>query len=162
MPVQNKLIMGLISGKDLVLFLFYFAASVLLTWYFVVLCPLYVSNEQMLLSTAIAGGKWALQILLEMLFLKEKSGAFMRGIGFVCLLGSCVLIPYIISAYFVWSNSPYFFFGSLIACVLMMIFGYYRTVRKQQLALKWWLFWLISLACAISLQLTIVFHFITF
>lgn len=146
--------------KNLILFGLYFAMSFLLTWFFVIFCPLYISEEQMLLSTAIAGGKWGIQILLALLFLKEKSFVFLRKIGFVCFVGSCILIPYIISAYFGFSNAGEFFFASLIVCVLTMIYVYYRAVSQLKISMKWWLIWLLCLAIAISLQLTVVFHYI--
>lgn len=146
--------------KNFVLFVLYFAVSALLTWLFVVFCPLYVSKEQMLLSTFIAGGKWAIQIVLAVLFLKEKALPFVRKIGFVCLVGSLILVPFIISASAKWSDNGKFFFASLIAAVLVMIFVYFKAVKSLQLSLKWWFFWLSCLAIAISLQLTVVFHFL--
>lgn len=145
--------------KNILLFILYFAVSSVLTWKFVVLCPLYVSTEQMLLSSSIAGGKWAIQIILALLFLKDKSLPFLRKIGFVCLLGSLILTPFIISAYFQIANGGEFFFGSLIVAVVIMILAYYHAVQDLHLPLKWWFFWLVSLAVAVTLQLTVVFHF---
>ena len=146
--------------KNFLLFVFYFGVSAILTWLFVLLCPLYISKEQMLLSTFIAGGKWGIQILLGVLFLKEKSLPFLRKIGFVCLIGSLILVPFIISASAKWSDNGGFFFGSLVVAVLVMICVYYKSVRDLQLPLQWWFFWLISLAVAVTLQLTVVFKFI--
>lgn len=145
--------------KNVLLFVLYFGLSTVLTGLFVVLCPLYISKEQMLLSTFIAGGKWGIQIILGLLFLKKKADPFLRKIGFVCLIGSLILVPFIISALAKWSNSGTFFFFSLVAAVVVMIFAYYRSVRQLQLPLKWWFFWLICLAIAITLQLTVVFHY---
>jgi len=146
--------------KNLLLFILYFALSTILTWWFVILCPLYVSTEHMILSTSIAGGKWGIQILFAFIFLKKKSFAFLRSIGFVCLVGSCILIPYILSAVLKISNTPAFFFGSLIACVITMIGFYYKAVRQLEISIRWWLGWLVCLATAITLQLTVVFKFI--
>lgn len=148
------------KNQHFLLFLLYFGLSFLLTWFFVILCPLYISKNQMLLSTAIAGGKWGIQILLALLSLKENAFLFLRKIGFVCFVGSCILIPYIISATVGFSNAGEFFFGSLIACVLTMIFVYYRAVSQLKIHLKWWFIWLFCLVIAISLQLTVVFHYI--
>ena len=145
--------------KNILLFLLYFALSAVLTWMFVVLCPLYISQEQMLLSTFIAGGKWGIQIFLALLFLKDKSFLFLRKIGFVCLLGSLILIPFIISAYFGFNNSGEFFFGTLIVAVVVMILAYYYAVKDLELPIKWWIFWLACLAIAITLQLAVVFHY---
>ena len=58
--------------KNILLSVLYFGLSAVLTWMFVVLCPLYISQEQMLLSACIAGGKWGIQIILALLFLKEN------------------------------------------------------------------------------------------
>jgi len=146
--------------KNFSLFVLYFGLSAILTWLFVALCPLYISKEQMLLSTFIAGGKWAIQIILGFLFLRDKALPFLRKIGFVCLIGSLILVPFIISALAKWSDSGEFFFASLVAAVLVMIFVYYRSVRALQLQLRWWFFWLICLAIAIALQLTVVFHYL--
>ena len=145
--------------KNSLLFVLYFVLSAVLTWWFVIYSPLYISKEQMLLSTFVAGGKWAIQIVLGLLFLKEKALPFLRKIGFVCFVGSLILVPFILSALAKWSNSGTFFFGSLVVAVFVMIYFYYRSVRELALPLKWWFFWLTCLAIAITLQLTVVFHY---
>ena len=145
--------------KNILLFVLYFGLSAVLTWMFVVNCPLYISQEQMLHSACIAGGKWGIQIILALLFLKENALPFLRKIGFVCLIGSLILIPFIISAYFGFNNSGEFFFGTLIVAVVAMILTYYYAVKDLELSIKWWIFWLICLAIAITLQLTVVFHY---
>lgn len=138
----------------------YFALSTIFTWWFVVVSPLYISQDQMLLSTGIAGAKWSLQILLAFLFLREKAWVFVKNIGFVCLVGSCILLPYVLFSLLNITNDPSFFLGSLIVSVLTMIVLYYRAVRRTQLPVKWFLIWLLCLATAISLQLTVVFHYL--
>lgn len=145
---------------NILLFFFYFAAATALTWWFILLCPLYISNQQMILSTGIAGGKWAIQIILGLIFLKEKSLIFMKNIGFVCFTGSCILIPYILSAILSISNSGEFFFGSLIVSVIVMIAIYYRAVIQTGISIRWWYTWLGFLIIAITLQLTAVFHYL--
>ena len=145
--------------KDFLLFFLYFLLSSVLTWLFVVYSPLYISQEQMFLSTFVAGGKWAIQIILGVLFLKEKALPFLRKIGFVCLIGSLILVPFIISAAVKWSDSSTFFFGSLVIAVLAMIYSYFRAVKSVEVEITWWYFWLICLSIAITLQLTVVFHY---
>jgi len=49
--------------KEKKLFVLYFGLSTLLTWWFVVFSPLYISQKQMILSTAVAGGKWSIQVV---------------------------------------------------------------------------------------------------
>ena len=148
------------KSNNLFLATLYFGLSTILTWWFVILCPLYVSTEQMLLSTTIAGGKWAIQILAGLVLLKDKAFLFLRKIGFVCLIGSCILIPYIGLALFHIYDGKEFFFGSLIVSVITMIIFYYRAVKQMGVSIKWWLGWLLCLAVAISLQLTVVFRFL--
>jgi len=110
------------------------------------------------LSTLIAGGKWGLQIILAFLILGKQKWFFVKNIGFVCFLGSCVLLPYILLSKMSITNDPLLFTGSIIAAVVAMIFYYYKAVKLSMVALSWWYFWLICLAVAIGLQLTIVFH----
>lgn len=144
--------------KNQLLFLLYFALSAIITWGFVAVSPLYISKEQMLLSIAIAGGKWALQIVLALLFLYDKTWEFLKNIGIVCLIGSCILLPYALFAQSGITNSPQFFIGSLISAVLVMIPAYRQALLSSNVTIKWWYFWLLCLAVAITLQLTVVFH----
>lgn len=149
--------MNSIPFKNQILFVLYFGASTVLTWAFVALSPLYISREQQLISTAVAGGKWGLQILMAFIFLRQQSWTFVKNIGFVCFLGSCILLPYIIFSVIGISNGVEFFIGSLLASVLAMIYYYYKATRLSFVAIKWWYAWLTSLAIAIFLQLTWVF-----
>lgn len=144
--------------KNITLFSFYFTLSTVITWWFIVVSPLYISVEQMLWSCGIAGGKWMLQLMAAFVFLKEKKWDFMRRIGFVCLIGSLILVPYCVAASFHLTDQANFFAGSLIVAVLVMIFLYYQAVRQMKINLFWWIGWLICLAIAISLQLTVVFN----
>jgi hypothetical protein len=149
-------------SKDILLFFSYFLLSTIITWWFVILCPSYVSTEQMILSTSIAGGKWMLQILGAFLILKEKSIVFVKNIGFVCFIGSSILLPYVVSALFELNNDPIFFFLSLVVSVITMIVLYRNAALKSNVSLGWWYFWLFCLAIAVSLQLTLVFNVIQF
>lgn len=114
----------------------------------------------MLLSTSIAGGKWAIQLGLGFLFLKEKRYKFLREIGYVCLIGSLLLLPYVLSASMNLANATEFFIGSLMVAVLVMIYLYFKAIRSMQISILWWLFWLLCLSIAISLQITVVFNVI--
>lgn len=144
--------------KDLFLALVYFVLSTLFTWWFVAVSPLYISQEQMLLSTAIAGGKWAIQILLAALFLKSTRWVFIKNIGRVCFIGSCILLPYVLLSVMNIASDANFFVGSLVASVLVMICFYYKAILQSGVDIRWWFFWLACLATAITLQLTVVFH----
>jgi hypothetical protein len=140
----------------------YFLLSTIITWLFIVKSPLYFSSRQQILSCSIAGAKWGIQILLALLFLGIKKWVFIERIGFTCLIGSIVLLPYYFSAALSWNSSSQFFTGSLIVAILAMIVSYYRNIKSIAVNVKWWLFWLACLAIAISLQLTLVFHVINF
>jgi len=140
----------------------WFAVSTIITWVFIIESPMYFSLRQQLLSCGIAGAKWGIQILSALLFLQDKKWRFLECIGFTCLVGSIILLPYIVSSIAGINNSPAFFFISLIVAVLVMIVQYYKSVTQSAIDIKWWLFWLCCLACAITLQLTVVFHVINF
>lgn len=146
------------TRNEILLFLFYFTLSTIITWWFIIVAPMYISQEQMLLSCGIAGGKWMIQVVAGYLLLKDKRWAFLRRIGFTCFIGSVILLPYSVSGSFFAFADPSFFLGSLIVSVLTMIALYYRSVRSTGISLGWWFGWLLCLAIAISLQLTVVFH----
>jgi hypothetical protein len=114
----------------------------------------------MLLSTAIAGGKWLVQILLALIFLKDKKWVFIERIGFVCLKGSCFLFPYIVLNLIAPTRDPRLFVYSLVIAVLAMIYFYYKATRQSAVSVFWWVIWLFFLAIAILLQITIVFQII--
>jgi len=150
----------MIDTKNSLLIFFYFTLSTLLTWWFIVVSPLYIDVEQMLWSCGIAGGKWMIQLVAAVVLLKEKKWDFIRRIGLVCLVGSFILLPFCFAASQNLADSTHFFIGSLIAAVCVMIYLYYRAVQQTMISLFWWFGWLICLAIAISLQLTLVFNVI--
>jgi hypothetical protein len=145
-------------GKNAGLVLFYFILSGILTWGFIALSPLYISAEQMMWSGVIAGGKWLIQLVAAFLFLQEKKWDFMRRIGFVCLIGSALLIPAYLLLAAVGFETSNNFLGALFISVAAMIFLYYRAVLKTEISLLWLAVWLQCLAIAISLQLTVIFN----
>lgn len=136
----------------------YFGISLILTTLFVLACPLYISQEQLILSLSFAGGKWVLQIFLAIAILRRRTASFIHGMGRVCLMGSMMLIPYILSAWLEISDDQWFFFGSLLLAILIMVFRYYTEVTRLNLSLAWWYFWLFCLTVAVGLQMTVVFH----
>jgi hypothetical protein len=136
----------------------YFGLSLILTILFVLVCPMYISQEQLILSLSIAGGKWIVQITAAIALLRKRRSSFIHGMGRVCLLGSLILVPYILSGWLEISNEPVFFFGSLMLAILVMVYRYYAEVTRLNLSLAWWYFWLLCLTTAIGMQLTVVFH----
>jgi len=143
-----------------ILFAFtYFLFSTIITWWFIKEAELlYFSQEKMLLSCAIAGAKWGVQIVAALLFLKNKKWEFIKLIGFVCLIGSCILLPYCLF-YFVRS-APNSFLISLIIAVFTMIATYYKAVAQMNISKIWFWGWVSCLAIAISLQLFVVFKIV--
>jgi hypothetical protein len=137
-----------------------FFLSTIFTWWFIAVSTLYQTQSQELLSCSIAGGKWSLQILPALLFLKEKKWSFIYGISLVCLIGSIMLLPYCAARLLGFADNSAFFVDSLIASVVCMLALYYRIVRKNQVGLHWIVFFAIALFVAVSLQLTVVFQVI--
>lgn len=148
------------EAKKIFFISFYFTLSTLLTWWFIAVSPLYISFEQMLWSCGIAGGKWMLQLIAAFIVLKDKKWDFISRIGLVCLVGSLILVPFCLAASFHVADQTGFFIGSLIVAVLVMIYLYHQAVQKTNINLVWWFAWLICLAIAVSLQLTVVFNVI--
>lgn len=132
-----------------------FALSILITGLFIRAYGGYVSLESMLLSGSIASAKWAIQMIAGLCLLDEKRWLYIRELAAACLIGSLTLLPY---AFF--SGGPTFFFGSLLFCILTM--GLVICLRLSRIGLSWhWqVLWFILLACAVSLQLTVVFDLI--
>jgi hypothetical protein len=137
---------------------FYFFFSTLITWWFIAESPLYTSVEQRLLSCGIAGAKWAIQIGAALLLLGAHKWTFIKNIGRACLIGSLILLPYAALSQFWGINGQSFFLGSLVLSVATMIVLYAIGTKHAGVKMGWWLFWLLCLAIAITLQLTVVFH----
>ena len=106
----------------------------------------------MLLSGSIAGGKWAIQLMIGFFTLREKRWIYISQLAATCLMGSVVLLPYAIIG-----GGSSFFFGSLIAAVIVMAIDLYRRLKVIQLPIHWYVLWLTLLAIAVTLQLTVVF-----
>ena len=138
---------------------FYFLLSTIITWWFITEGKLlYFSQKKMILSCTIAGAKWGVQILAALLFLKDKKWKFIKQIAFVCLVGSCILLPYC-SLGFVKAIDKSFLF-SLIAAVVAMIIMYYKAVQQMEINKSWFWGWVVCLVIAISLQLFVVFKIV--
>ena len=145
--------------KNIVWAFTYFLLSTIITWWFIKEAELlYFSQKKMILSCVIAGAKWGVQILTALLFLKNKKWEFIKLIGFVCLIGSCILLPYCLF-YFVRS-APNSFLISLIIAVFTMIATYYKAVVQMNISKIWFWGWVSCLAIAISLQLFVVFKIV--
>jgi hypothetical protein len=125
----------------------YFGISLILTTLFVLGCPL-----------SIASAKWIMHVFLAIALLRKRRDTFIHGMGMVCLTGSLILTPYVITSWLDISDDPLFFFASLILAVLVMVFRYYAEVIRLNLSLGWWYAWLFTLAVAVGLQLSLVFH----
>ena len=142
--------------KNIALAFLYFLLSTIITWWFIKKAELlYFSEEKMVFSCIIAGAKWGLQILAALLLLKEKKWQFINLIGFVCFIGSCILLPYCLF-YFV-REAPNSFLISLGTAVLLMIATYYKVVIQMDISKIWFWGWVCCLAIAIASQVFLVF-----
>jgi hypothetical protein len=148
------------NQKDLALTILYFSLSTIATALFMYeKFSLYDNYYQLLLSGAIAGTKWGIQLLAAFLFLGRKRFEFMRRIGLVCFIGSLLLLSTYALAYFHSSNTQQFI-CALFLSIITMISLYYRAIMQTGISLRWFFGWIVCLAIAITLQLTVVFHII--
>ena len=145
------------KGNAILAFL-YFLASTVITWWFVAANEdLYKGDYRvMFLSCGIAGAKWGVQIVAALLFLGRQRWAFLHRIGFTCLIGSIILVPAFLPL--IQMRGETLFLYLLIASVLTMMVMYYYSVRRSGISIRWFFGWLLCLAIAITLQLTVVFH----
>ncbi|MES2922691.1 MAG: hypothetical protein V4819_14150 [Verrucomicrobiota bacterium] len=130
-----------------------FGLSTLITGLFIHAYDGYISEKTMLLSGVIAGGKWAIQIIAGWLLLGVKRWLYIGQLAATCLIGSLTLLPFA-----VLSGGAAFFFGSLIACILVMTVNLFLRQRATGLSWRWFALWLALLGIAVGLQLTVVFH----
>ena len=130
-----------------------FLLSTLLTAAFILRYGHYPSGGIMLLSGSVAGGKWAIQIVLGYLLLGPQRWLYLSQLGTTCAIGSFILLPYAIVG-----GGPSFFFGSLVAAVLVMALDFFIRIRRNQFPIRWYFLWLGLLAIAVTLQLTVVFR----
>lgn len=142
--------------KNILVATFYFVSSAFIAWWFIDETKLmYFSQNEIVLLVVIAGSTWSIQVAVALLFLNEKKWEFIRRIGLVCFVGSCVLIPYCV---FVFVKQLYVSFAfSVLFSTLLMIVLYYKTITKNGLSLKWFWGWLLCMAIAISLQFALLF-----
>lgn len=147
------------SNKNITLAIVYFVLSIVLTGIFIATkFWFYDSVNQMILSGSIAGAKWLIQIVAALVFLKQKKWEFIKNIGLVCFVGSCVLFLYNILFYLPLPLGGFsLFILSIGLSVLTMIAMYYKAVQKSKVPAKWFLGWLLCLAIAIFLQIKVVF-----
>jgi hypothetical protein len=142
--------------KNIALSSICFLSATIITWWFIEQAELlYFSPQKMLLSCGIAGGKWGIQIVASLLFLKEEKWEFISLIALTCLLGSCLLLPYCLSDKI--RITDYGFLISLIVAVLAMTVLYYKAVRHVRISQNWFYSWICCLVIAVSLQVFVVF-----
>lgn len=130
-----------------------FLLSTLITARFIRAYGGYPSQEIMLLSGSIAGGKWLIQITLGWFLLGEKRWLHTRALAVTCLVGSVVLLPFASIP-----GGTAFFFGSLLASICAMGVTVVLRLKEAGFTWQWSALWFLLLAIAVTLQLTIVFH----
>jgi len=132
-------------------------ASLFISW-FITTSPFPIPPSRIALSNVIAGSKWTIQIIAAFIFLRDQRWIFIKNIGLVYLIGSCLLLPYIFLSYLGINNDASFFNLSQLLSMMIMIFYYYRAVELSQLEITWWLTWLACQIIALFMQITLVFH----
>lgn len=146
------------SGRSIALAGIYFLFGSVITIGFIASKSwLYESISLMILSGIIAGGKWAVQLIAALVLLREHRWVFIKNIGLVCLIGSAALFVY----YFFPVSWGFSIIAISVGCSVVLMIGlYYRAVKKSEVSIYWFWSWIICLAVAILLQLTIVFDVI--
>ncbi len=147
------------NTKNILLVIIYFSLSTVLTGIFIVnKVWLYPDIHAMFISGLIAGSKWAIQLVAAWFWLGKEKWIFTKRLGLVCLIGSCLLFNYNLMGLLSLPISGFNQFILAIAiAVCFMIVLYYRAVKKSNLSIKWFMAWIICLAIAIVLQITVVF-----
>lgn len=146
------------SGRSIALAGIYFLFGSVITIGFIASKSwLYESISLMILSGIIAGGKWAVQLIAALVLLRGQRWVFIKNIGLVCLIGSAALFVY----YFFPVSWGFSIIAISVGCSVVLMIGlYYRAVKKSEVSIYWFWSWIICLAVAILLQLTIVFDVI--
>lgn len=143
------------TGRSIALAALYFIFATMLTcWFIARKFWLYDTVGLMGLSGAIAGAKWAIQIIAALILLKEQRWIFIKRMGLVALIGSAALMVYYVLPVS-WGFSTLVI--SVALSVLIMIGLYYRIVKQSGISIAWFYSWIICLALAVTLQLTVVF-----
>ncbi len=147
------------QNKDAAFAVLYFLLATLISAMFIASNYwLYRNDNAMILSGNIAGAKWLIQIVAALFLLKELKWIFIRRIGFVCFIGSVVLLVYYILNFLPLPLGTFsIFIFSIGLSVLVMIGMYYNAVKKTGLSIAWFLGWIVCLAIAILLQMFVVF-----
>jgi hypothetical protein len=144
--------------KNQIWALIYFAMATLFGSWFIGCIPLPSNQSQLWLSNLVSIGKWVIQIISALALLNNERWTFIRKIGFVYLIGSCLLLPYVVLSGMSIVHDLTFYNFSLLLSIMIMIVLYHRAVVQSNLRLIWWLFWIGCQIIAILLQTTIVFH----
>lgn len=147
------------TSKNAVLAILYFLLATLLTGLFLVnKFWLYSSIAAMIASGCIAAGKWLIQIGTALILLEDKKWEFIKRIAWVSLVGSCILFSYNLMGLMHSTLSGFSQFVLAIAfSAVVMLFLYYKAVKKTELQAEWFWGWILCLVIAIILQLTVIF-----
>jgi hypothetical protein len=136
----------------------YFGISLILIAVFILSRPIYITREQLEESILVASGKWVLQIVLAIVLLKRRRLSFIHALGRICLLSSIFFLPFIVSSWLEINNDPLFFIASMAIAGFITIYRYYLEIKRLNLSMGWWYFWVFSNALSVALQVTVVFR----
>ena len=113
-----------------------------------------------MLATLVSCGKWLLQIGLAFALLRKRRASFIHGLGQNYLVSSLFFVPFILSSFLEFNSEPLFFIGSLVLAGIAMAFRYFEEVKRLNLSMGWWYFWLFSLLLSVAIQVLFVFRLV--
>ncbi len=116
-----------------------------------------VSQEQFTLALIVNSGKWLLQIGLAYSLLKKRRASFIHGLAKNYLISSLFFIPFILSSFLGLNSDPLFFIGSLVLAGFAMTYLYFEEVKRLNLSIGWWYFWIFSILISVAIQTLYVF-----
>jgi len=139
--------------------IFYFIASMIITFLFISANPVYNTFSFQILAFGIAATVWGIQVAGAFLLLKEKKYDFLRQAGKVCFWGSASLLVSVLLNYFIRPSSNVQLLISacnVLASVLLMAILFSLFLKKMRLSYSWMILWLLCLCLAVPLQAKLV------
>jgi hypothetical protein len=123
--------------------------SVILTaWLGISLKPFFPgvsSMDAMVQMLLIAGTGWVLQILLAIVFLRERALDYIGHLGSIMVVGLLILVPWMLIHTVSGIVNPYVPAVSVLASSSVMLYLHYHRARYLELHQRWTLSWLFLL-----------------
>jgi hypothetical protein len=146
------------NTRNAVTAIIYFAASVMITaWFIEQKFGYAVTPEVILLSNIVAAFKWIVMAIAALVLLKQNKWAFIRRIAFACLAGSCAMFSTYAFRFLPVSSWQQFTYAMTLALLVMTVF-FFKAVTDTHLSLKWFAVWMALLVISVILQVKVVFN----